>query len=719
MAQVFTRRGVLFIDADPALLAACAAATRAHGYNVGTAGPDTALAQMARGSYGVVMVDFELAGPGPLSLMEHLCARHPATTFVAITRHTANARTRSHQLDTAIASIVLWPLPPHELVAALDEAFELHDRRIRHRVASFDRAAVLLVEDNPGDAELIIEHLSEVCGAVVTHRLRVEDGAQALRDHLYDFVISDLTLPDARGLDAVRRLQPLAPDTPLVVLTGIDDEELALQAVQQGAQDYLVKGQLDAHSLRRTLRHARERKQASNRLIHLTRHDPLTGVANRAALRERIEITLARALRHPLAFAVMFIDLDRFKAINDTCGHDVGDAVLREVSERLRDAVRTSDVVARLGGDEFAVFLDDVGQASCPLEIAERVLISLERPIAIDDRDLVVTASIGVARFPEVLGTVDDILKAADSAMYLAKGRGRNNVQVYGAVPDEQRAREALSADLQHALERGELSLHFQPQYTVNCQRVVAFEALLRWDRHGKTPASPAEFIPLLEQNGRIIAIGEWVLERACEQLAGWRAAGWTELRMAVNLSARQIAYPGLVAWVARCLRRYDVPAACIELEITESMLMGEPTQSAAVLAELRALGVRLAIDDFGTGYSSLAYLSRFAVDCLKIDRSFIHEVHTDRERALITSTIVTLGHHLGLEVVAEGVETVEQLAFLSAAKCDLVQGYLLGRPAAATAFVHAGRSPFLVLDAAAAGEPASLDAYQVASASL
>jgi diguanylate cyclase (GGDEF)-like protein len=704
MVHVFTQRGVLFIDSDPELLAACAAATRSHGYNVSTTGPDDALAQMARGSYGVVVVDFELAGPGPRSLMEHLCARHPATTFVAITRHTAHARTRSHQLDTAIASIVLWPFAPHDLIAALDEAFELHDRRIRHRVTAFDRAAVLLVEDNPGDAELIIEQLSEVCGAVVTHHVRVEDGVQALREHIYDFVISDLTLPDARGLDAVRRLQPLAPDTPLVVLTGIDDEELALQAVQQGAQDYLVKGQLDAHSLRRTLRHARERKQASNRLIHLTRHDPLTGVANRAALRERIETTLARALRHPLAFAVMFIDLDRFKAINDTRGHDTGDAVLREVSDRLREAVRTSDVVARLGGDEFAVFLDDVGAGSCPLEIAERVLTSLERAIVIDGRDLVVTASIGVARFPEVSGTVDDILKAADSAMYLAKGRGRNNVQVYGAVPDEQRARQALSADLQHALERSELSLHFQPQYTVNCQRVVAFEALLRWHRHGKIAVSPAEFIPLLEENGRIIAIGEWVLERACEQLAGWRAAGWTELRMAVNLSARQIAYPGLVACVRRCLRRYDVPAACIELEITESMLMGDTTQSAAILAELRALGVRLAIDDFGTGYSSLAYLSRFAVDCLKIDRSFIHEVHTDRERALITSTIVTLGHHLGLEVVAEGVETAEQLAFLSATKCDLVQGYLLGRPAAATAFAHAGRSPFLVLDAAAAG---------------
>jgi diguanylate cyclase (GGDEF)-like protein len=703
MPQVFMRRGVLFIDSDLEMLAACTTATRNQNYNVDTSAPADALDHMARGSYGVVALDFDLPGPASRSLMEHLCAQHPATTFVAITRHAANVATRSGRLDTAISSVVLWPFDPADLLTALDGAFELHDRRIRNRVAAFDRAAVLLVEDHAGDAELIIEHLSEVCGAVVTHCRRLEDGVRHLHEHTYDFVISDLTLPDARGLDAVRRLQPLAPDTPLVVLSGIDDEELALQAVQAGAQDYLVKGQLDAPSLRRTLRHARERKQTASRLIYLTRHDPLTGVANRAALRERIETTLARGQRHELAFAVMFIDLDRFKAINDTCGHDVGDAVLRVTSDRLREAVRTSDVVARLGGDEFAVFLDDVGSGSRPVEIAERVLTSLERPIVVDGNALVVTASIGVARYPEVTGTVDDILKAADSAMYLAKGRGRNNVQVYGAVPDEQRARQALAADLQHALERGELALHFQPQYTVNCQRIVAFEALLRWNRHGTTPVSPAEFIPLLEENGRIIAVGEWVLERACEQLAGWRAAGWTELRMAVNLSARQIAFPGLVACVRRCLRRYDVPAGCIELEITESMLMGDTTQSAAILAELRALGVRLAIDDFGTGYSSLAYLSRFAVDCLKIDRSFIHEVHCDRERALITSTIVTLGHHLGLEVVAEGVETAEQLAFLSATKCDLVQGYLLGRPAAASTFTQAGRSRFLLTDAALA----------------
>jgi EAL domain-containing protein (putative c-di-GMP-specific phosphodiesterase class I) len=280
--------------------------------------------------------------------------------------------------------------------------------------------------------------------------------------------------------------------------------------------------------------------------------------------------------------------------------------------------------------------------------------------------------------------------------MYVAKGQGRNNVQVYGAVADAHRTRLALTADLQQALQRGELSLDFQPQYTVDGGRVVAFEALLRWNRRGAGWVSPAEFIPLLEDNGRIVAVGEWVLDRACEQLARWRAVGWSDLRMAVNLSARQIAHRGLVDCVRGCLERHAVPARCIELEITERVVMGDTERAKTTLAQLRALGVRLAIDDFGTGYSSLAYLSRFAVDCLKIDRSFIDDVDKDRERALITSAIVTLGHHLGLDVVAEGVETSEQLAFLTAARCDLVQGYLLGRPAAAKTFGMTARLPVI-----------------------
>jgi diguanylate cyclase (GGDEF)-like protein len=679
---------VLFVDADERVLDQCLAAARLHGFEadaVSTAA--AAMERIADRRYPIVAADLEQAGISEPSLMEEIRTRSPSSTFIAITYRAALELPRSQALDAAIATVVLKPFELDVLGTALRDAHELYQRRAQRGGKGLDRANVLLIEDNDADAELVTEFLSEVRNARVTRATRIEEAAHALRALTFDFVISDLGLPDAHGLDTVRRLQPLAPDTPLIVLTGIDDEDLAVQAVQHGAQDYLVKGELDAASLRRTLRHAAERKRVYNRLVHMSRHDPLTGVNNRAGLRDRIETTLAKARRRQLPFAVLFIDLDHFKAINDTLGHHAGDAVLLEVAWRISQCVRTSDLVARLGGDEFAVLLDELNPGDVPYVVGERILTSLERPIALPGGDVVVTGSIGVAQYPEVSGSVDDILKAADTAMYLAKRRGRNNIQVVGAVPDEERTRLALVNDLQHALERGELTLHFQPEFTIDRHRVVAYEALLRWNRPGDGLVPPAEFVPLLEENGRIIAVGEWVLERACEQLAQWRTAGWQDLRVSVNLSARQFERPGLVDTVIDCLRRHGLPGRSLELELTESILMGDTQQVKGMLATLRGLGVRIAIDDFGTGYSSLAYLSRFEVDSLKIDRSFIEQVDVDRERSLITSAIVTLGHHLGLEVIAEGVETPEQLAFLSTARCDLVQGFLLGRPAKAEHF--------------------------------
>jgi diguanylate cyclase (GGDEF)-like protein len=550
--------------------------------------------------------------------------------------------------------------------------------------------SVLVVEDNEGDAGLLIEYLSEA-RMEIRHVVCVADAVQALADRSFDFVISDLMLPDAQGLDSVRRLAPLSRNAPLIVFTGLDDEELALRAVQQGAQDYLVKGEVDPAMLRRTLRHARERKQVFDRLVHLNRHDILTGAVNRATLRDFIEASLVRARDEGVMFALLYIDLDRFKTINDNLGHDVGDEVLKRVALRLRQAVSESDVVARLGGDEFAVLLRELVSGSGALEAAKKILGDLEIPMVLRAGTIVVTASIGVACYPEVSTSADDLLKVADAAMYQAKKSGRNNALISGEMIEDRGGRAAMEADLQHALERGEFALHFQPQLMVSGRRVVGFEALLRWFRRGSTLVAPSSFIPLLEESGRIVAIGDWVIEAACRQLAIWRASGRSQLRMAVNLSARQFDRDGLVASVQRCIRTFDIPAYCLELEITESMLMSDASRTCVVLAELRDLGVRVAIDDFGTGFSSLSYLNQFSVDCLKIDRSFIHQMHAGDERSMITTAIVALGHNLGLEVIAEGVETMEQLTLLAESRCDLMQGYLLGRPDVAASFHDTG----------------------------
>jgi len=558
----------------------------------------------------------------------------------------------------------------------------------RRRSSSLGAVSVLVVEDNDGDAMLLCEQLADA-GMHVTRVGRLADAAAALRERRFDFVLSDLHLPDAAGLDCVRELHPLAADAPLIVLTGLDDEELAVQAVQEGAQDYLVKGQVDLGMLRRTLRHARERKHLLDQLVHMTRHDVLTGALNRSALREHVELALARARRLGSRFAVMYIDLDRFKSINDTWGHAAGDTVLREVVARLRGAVRANDVVARLGGDEFAVLLDDFASRTALHELAQRILSCLERPIAIAGGAAIVTGSIGIACYPEAAGSTEDIMTSADTAMYRAKRRGRNTVLVASAPDRSDADSDAMIEELEHALERGELLLHFQPQFAISRTRehLVGFEALLRWQRPGAALVAPSEFIPLLEDTGRIVAVGEWVIERACEQLAAWRAGGRTGLRIAVNLSPRQLEDSALVDWTRRCLRRYDIPARCLELEITESHLMANTQHNGALLAQLRELGVRLAIDDFGTGFSSLAYLNQFAVDCLKIDRSLVEQVEANADGEAITHAIISLGHHLGLEIVAEGVETEGQLASLASANCDLIQGYLFGRPGAAPTF--------------------------------
>ncbi|HET7502806.1 MAG TPA: GGDEF domain-containing response regulator [Kofleriaceae bacterium] len=435
MADGTPRRSVLFVDPDPARSASCAEVAAHQGIVADATVPAAVLEAVERRAYGVIVVDLEQVGPGGGALIDELGARCPDATFIALARPAGLARAPEQRLGVGLATLLVEPFTPGELATALGDAFELREARQRHRATRFDRAAILLVEDNEGDADLVTDHLQDICGAVVSHASRIEDAIRALGYHSYDFVISDLTLPDAQRLDAVQRLLVVAPDTPLIVLTGIDDEDLAVEAVKQGAQDYLVKGRLDAPSLRRTLRHARERVQTWNMLRHQTRHDPLTGAANRAALRERIETTLARARRRLVAFAVLMIDLDNFKTINDTCGHAAGDVVLCEVAERLRQAVRTSDVVARLGGDEFAVFLDDLWPDSDPLEVAERIRSSLEQPVVVGGRSLMVTASIGLAHYPEVSGSVDDLLAAADAAMYTSKGRGRNNVQVWSSGP--------------------------------------------------------------------------------------------------------------------------------------------------------------------------------------------------------------------------------------------------------------------------------------------
>jgi diguanylate cyclase (GGDEF)-like protein/PAS domain S-box-containing protein len=425
-----------------------------------------------------------------------------------------------------------------------------------------------------------------------------------------------------------------------------------------------------------------ERKEREERVRHLAHHDALTGLPNRVLLTDRIMQAISLAQRHETLVAVMFLDLDRFKNVNDSLGHSIGDKLLREVAARLKTAMRASDTVSRLGGDEFVILMPEVADQGAIAVAARKVLEAVGQPYSIDGHELMSTPSMGISVYPGDGPDVETLLRNADAAMYHAKESGRNNYQFFTQDMNA-RARERLTLErsLRRALERDELRLHYQPQYDLASGGMVGVEALIRWEHPEEGLVSPARFMPFAEETGLILPIGAWVLERACWQNREWQKSGLPPVRMSVNISALQFRQPGFAETVRHALTASGLDARFLELEVTESVIMHDAERVTAALAELKRVGLELAIDDFGTGYSSLSYLKRFPIDRLKIDQSFVRDIPSDGEDAAIISAIIGLTRNLGLRTIAEGVETTEQLAFLREQGCDEVQGYLLSRP--------------------------------------
>jgi diguanylate cyclase (GGDEF)-like protein/PAS domain S-box-containing protein len=423
------------------------------------------------------------------------------------------------------------------------------------------------------------------------------------------------------------------------------------------------------------------RKKAEEDLRVLANFDPLTGLPNRTLFQDRLNHAITKAHRSEQIVALLFLDLDRFKHINDSMGHHIGDLLLKAVSVRLQNAIREGDTVARLGGDEFTLILEGVKKIESATRIAEKVLQSFEMPFLLDDKVLTISSSIGISLYPSDADDTTSLIKYADTAMYHAKSLGRNNFQFYTAELNQYATRHVqLEAGLKQAITLNELSLVYQPKFDVKTEKIIGLEALLRWNSAELGFISPAEFIPLAEETGMINEIGHWALNQACGQLSQWHQQGFEHISVAVNLSARQLK-ADIISTIEVALAVSGLPASALELELTESMIMGNPADSVEILTQLKAIGLTISIDDFGTGYSSLSYLKRFPIDTLKIDREFVRDITEDPDDAAITSAIITLAHSLELNVVAEGVETHEQLEFLRQGGCDQVQGFLLSKP--------------------------------------
>ncbi|MFN4281176.1 MAG: putative bifunctional diguanylate cyclase/phosphodiesterase [Alphaproteobacteria bacterium] len=494
----------------------------------------------------------------------------------------------------------------------------------------------------------------------------------------------------ARDKALIAALRAAHPHLPVLAVAPADDAALMDAARGWGAQDCLALGTSDERMIGRVLRHAVERMALAREIARLTQCDPLTGLANRDVMRRRLaESVAARATREAAGalndtgpMAVAMINLDRFRLINETLGQTRGDQLLQEVAARLGRCLGPDDSIGRHGPDEFIALIERVPDSRAAAAIAQAMIDALGQPLVIEGHEVYVTCCIGLSLFPADGDEVETLIRSADAALMRAKSQGRNHFQFHTLDTNVKTMRRlTLESDLRRALEREELTLYFQPQLDLKTHKIAAVEALLRWrhPQYGMIP--PGEFIPFAEESGLIVPIGEWVLRAACEQARAWRGAGYPDLRVAVNLSSRQFFQENVLEVVTRALNASRLPPGNLELELTESAVMENPDEATVTLCLLANMGVKIAIDDFGTGYSSLNHLKRFPIDSLKIDRSFVNDITVNPDDAAIVKAVLAMAYSLRLKVIAEGVETVEQLRFLEAHDCDAVQGFLLSKP--------------------------------------
>jgi diguanylate cyclase (GGDEF)-like protein/PAS domain S-box-containing protein len=675
---------------------------------------------------------------------------------------------------------------------------------------------VLLVEDIESEAKLVINNLRRVSGwrFVIEHYDRLVPALERARENHFDVVLVDLNLPDGAGIEVCQRMHRATPNTPLIVLTNQTSIELGTKALREGAQDYLIKREVDSKLLGRAIRYAIERnraehalreseqryalavagandgiwdwnmrdsevyfsprwkailgygeqevadrvdewfdrvdqrdranfdeamslhlegrsslfeaeyritakggegrwvlsrgvavrdeagapwrmagsmtditrrKQTEARLLHEAMHDALTGLPNRILFMDRLELALRRFRRDPSKmFAVLFFDLDRFKHVNDSLGHQVGDELLSQVAGRLLGCLRPGDTLARLGGDEFAIVLNDIAGPTDAIFVVERLQEALAQEFEIESHAIYTSASIGIAVSSEVYRTPDEMLRDADIAMYRAKNSGHATYAVFDTyMHDQAMFQHRMETDLRRALDKGEFDIYYQPIVALETQRVIGFEALLRWHHPSRGLVMPDEFINIVEETSLVVPIGWWVIERACNQLAKWQRLFPVSppLAMSINVSGKLFLTDDMAKRLAALLEDCGVPPQSIRLEITERVVMDHGDLVLSTLSDLRDLGVELHVDDFGTGYSSLTYLQRFRYDSLKIDRSFVSTMSEKVDSSAIVEAIISLGATLGMKVVAEGVETPEQFKRLRAMNCPAAQGFWFCRP--------------------------------------
>ena len=513
----------------------------------------------------------------------------------------------------------------------------------------------------------------------------VSDGVDAVsrcEKSMPDLILLDALMPNLNGFEACKKIRMLrgSSHVPILIVTALDDEKSIEQAFNSGATDYIPKP-IHFAVMRQRISRLLKASRAEVHVRELAYNDSLTGLPNRTMFIDQMQKSLKKVRRSSEMLAVMFLDLDRFKYVNDTLGHNVGDMLLKSVAERILSCVRGADTVARLGGDEFTLVLDGIEDRNVVSNIADKICQKLGEPYSFAGRDIYVTASIGISMHPQDGNDIGVLMKRADTAMFRAKERG-GSYQFYEKEMEVVVTNKVeIEQDLRHSLEREELDVYYQPKYDLQTSKINGMEALVRWNHPEKGIVSPADFIPLAEETGLISEVGLWVLISACVQVQTWIEKGYTPLPVSVNLSGRQLENSDIASQVAHVLAHSGLNPEYLELEITESTIMKRPEEVISILHQLKAMGVKLSIDDFGTGYSSLNYLRKFPIDLLKIDAAFVRDITENKEDRLIVKGIIALAKSLNLKVIAEGVETRRQQELLLEEGCDYVQGFYIGRP--------------------------------------
>jgi diguanylate cyclase (GGDEF)-like protein len=579
----------------------------------------------------------------------------------------------------------------------------------------------LLLVDDEEDVCAALERVLRYDGYKILHANSGQQGLEILAQNEVGVIISDHRMPQMTGVEFLSRVKELYPKTIRIILSGTGDFDSVTSAINQGSiykfftkpwdNEVLRVDVMEAfwrHELVQEKDQLLQQIQSANELLaqvnlelaaaierkdsqidHIAHFDPLTNLPNRLLFLDRLDQEISRAHRDRNMVAVLSVDLDRFKQINDSFGHPVGDQLLQAAAERLTSTVRACDTVARVGGDEFSIILTEVKETHAAGEAAQKILDAFAHmPLMAGENEIFVTLSIGISIYPVDGVNTSTLLKNADAALHQAKEEGRNNFQYYaGQMNATAWQRMKLENELRHALARDEFLLYYQPKVDLESGKIVGMEALIRWQSPERGLVAPGEFIPLLEETGLILPVGEWVLRAACKQASAWQAAGIPDVHIAVNLSTLQFRQPDFTGLVLGILKEngLDPALGTIELELTESLLMSNEFGAVETLVKLHEAGIEFSIDDFGTGYSSLSYLKRFPISSLKIDQSFVHDLSLNQGDEAIVAAIIALGHSLGLNVIAEGVETVAQLAQLRKKGCNEIQGFLFSRPVPAS----------------------------------